>query len=71
MSTPSPTCGGDLVDRAGSRQTGRRPPFADDRATYVRLAVSFTFFERILQTRFLPFRFRVLCLNFLRETVSM
>ena len=47
------------------------PPFADDRTTYVGLAASFTFFERIFQTRFLLFRFRVLCLNFLRETASM
>ncbi len=43
----------------------------DDRATYVGLAAFFTFFERIFQTRFLPFRFRVLRLNFLPETASM
>ena len=49
----------------------RRPPFADDRATYVGLAVPFTFFVRVIQTRFLPFRFRDLRLYFLRETSSM
>ncbi|MEE8285674.1 MAG: hypothetical protein V3R72_03175 [Gammaproteobacteria bacterium] len=49
----------------------RRPPFVDDRATYVGLAASFTFFERVCQTRFLPFRFRDLRLNFLRGTASM
>ncbi len=37
----------------------------------VGLAASFTFFQRVFQTRFLPFRFRVLRLNFLRETASM
>ena len=59
-------------NRGGCSRGGiRRPPFADDRATYVGLAASFTFFERIFQTRFLLFRFRVLCLNFLRETASM
>ena len=49
------------------------PPFADDRATYVDLAVFFfTIFEAILQTRFLPCRFRVLRLDFLiSEPVSM
>ena len=47
------------------------PPFADDRAIYVGLAASVTLFETIFQTRFLPFRFRVLRLNFLGETASM
>ncbi len=47
------------------------PAFADDRATYVGLAASVTFFQCVFQTRFLPFRCRVLRLNFLRETASM
>ena len=47
------------------------PPFADDRATYVGLVAFVTFFKRVFQTRFLPFRFRDLRLTFLRETVSM
>ena len=47
------------------------PPFADDRATYLGLATAFTFFERVIQTRFLPFRFRDLRLYFLRGTASM
>ncbi len=44
----------------------RRPPFADNRATYVGLAASFTLFVRIFQTRFLLFRFRDLRLYFLK-----
>ncbi len=47
------------------------PPFADNRATYVGLAAPVTFFQRVCQTRFLPFRFRDLRLIFLRETASM
>ncbi len=46
-------------------------PFADDRAPYLGLAAPFTFFERVIQTRFLPFRFRDLRLYFLRGTASM
>jgi hypothetical protein len=47
------------------------PPFADNRATYVRLPAPVTFFQRVFQTRFLPFRFRDLRLILLRETSSM
>jgi hypothetical protein len=47
------------------------PPFADDHATYLGLAAPVTFFQRVFQTRFLPFRFRDLRLTFLRETASM
>jgi len=42
------------------------PPFADDRATYVGLAASFTLFVRIFQTRFLLFRLCDLRLYFLK-----
>lgn len=54
----------------GLGELGNPAIHADDLATYLGLAALFVCFQRVFQTRFLPLRFRVLHLIFLRETVS-
>ena len=67
---PSPL--GSSAQKVTTTALGNSPPPVRGRPrNYVGLAAAFSFFERIIQTRFLPLRFRDLCLNFLRGTASM